>query len=121
MNKTHPLWIKVSEEVPLFLVHYNPGKLLYLCIGRAGVGADTISSYGPVYLYKEGSGPADPPPPPTAHVISGQSGGGTRARGGPRDARREPLPGNVPYPASSAFWVLGPELCIRKLSNFGTI
>ena len=54
----------------------------YLFIGGAGVVAQCIPSYGPVYPYKGGSGPAGSgekvrPHPLTAHVISGQSGGGT--------------------------------------------
>ena len=53
-----------------------------MCIGGAGVGAKAIPSYGPVYAYKGGSGPADgerqsDPHPHTAHVMSGQSGSGT--------------------------------------------
>ena len=47
-----------------------------MCTEGARVGADTITSYGPAYPYKEESGPAEPHLA-TAHVICGQSGGGT--------------------------------------------
>ena len=53
-----------------------------MCIGGAWVVAETIPSYGPVCPYKRVSGPAGSGEkvrahPHTAHVIIGQSGGGT--------------------------------------------
>ena len=55
-----------------------PGKYLY----GAGLGTDTITSYGPTYPYKGGSGPAGSGEkvrhhPLTAHVTICQAGGGT--------------------------------------------
>ena len=75
--------LKVREEV------FISGNLQALEMSReivhvegAEVGVDTITSYGPAYPYKGGSGPAGSgeivrPHPLTAHVTIGQSGFGT--------------------------------------------
>ena len=82
MNKTHSLSSEVREE---FFISGNlqaqyMSMEIVVCRGSYREGAKTIPSYGRLYPYKgaqnlqtEREGQT---PPPTTHLMSGQSGGG---------------------------------------------